>query len=256
MSTPQAHVASLTPATLRVVARLAGLERPPGSEGEHAGAALLAEELAQRGASTRVEAERVHGTYWVPIGLCSLVAALGGLARRSVATAAGVAAALSIADDLQVGRRPLRRVLGQRTAHNVLAELPARGPGDRVLVIHAHHDAARTGIVFHPAAAKLTARLAGGLIERIGATPAPMWGAVHGPAAVCAGGLLGSRRLRLAGAALSAGYAARDGEHRLQPRRPRRQRQPLRRCRPARTGRAALAPTAAPTAGTTAQHRL
>lgn len=58
------------------------------------------------------------------------------------------------------------------------------------------------------AAAKLTARLAGGLIERIGASPAPMWGAVHGPAAVCAGGLLGSRRLRLAGAALSAGYAA------------------------------------------------
>lgn len=47
-------------------------------------------------------------------------------------------------------RRPLRRVLGQRTAHNVLAELPARDPGDRVLVIHAHHDAARTGIVFHP----------------------------------------------------------------------------------------------------------
>ena len=208
MSTPQANIDSPTPDTLRVVAQLAALERPPGSEGERAAAALLADELARRGAGARVEAERVHGTYWVPIGLCSLMAALGGLAGRGVATAAGLGAALTIADDLDVGRRPLRRVLKQRTAHNVLGQLPTQEPGEHTLVIHAHHDAARTGIVFHPAGAKLAARLAGRLIERVGATPAPMWGAVHGPAVVCAGGLVGSRRLRLAGAALSAGYGA------------------------------------------------
>jgi hypothetical protein len=135
-------------------------------------------------------------------------AALAGLAGRGVAAAVGLATALSIADDLDVGRRPLRRVLKQRTAHNVVAEVPTREATDRTLVIHAHHDAARTGIVFHPGGAKLAARVAGGLIERVGATPAPMWGAVHGPAAVCSGAILGSRRLRLAGAALSAGYAA------------------------------------------------
>jgi hypothetical protein len=177
----------VSPEALRSVARLAELSRPPGSEGERAGAELLTAELAERGARAWIEEERVHGTYWVPIGL---------------------AAALSVADDLEIGRRPLRRMLGQRIAHNVVAELAPEDPDGSALVIHAHHDAARTGLVFHPAGAKLMARAAGGLVERVGATPAPMWGAVHGPAAVCVGGLLGCRGLRLAGAALSAGFAA------------------------------------------------
>jgi hypothetical protein len=90
----------------------------------------------------------------------------------------------------------------------VVAEIPPAEPDGSTLVIHAHHDAARTGLVFHPAVAKILARVAGGLLDRLGSTPAPMWGAVHGPAAVFLGGLLGSRRLRLAGAALSAGFAA------------------------------------------------
>jgi hypothetical protein len=50
--------------------------------------------------------------------------------------------------------------------------------------------------------------VAGDLIERVGATPAPMWGAVFGPALVAAGGIIGSQRIRRLGAALSGGYAA------------------------------------------------
>jgi hypothetical protein len=193
--------------SLATVARLAELRRPPGSPGEREGAQILARELEARGARVWVEEERVHGTYWVPIGLCSAAAALAGAAGRRSAAAIGLAAAATVIDDLEMGRRPLRRWLGQRTIHNVLAEISPSEPDGRTVVVHAHHDAARTGVIFHPAIAKVMARLAGGLIERVGATPAPMWGAVHGPAAVCLGGLLGKPRLRLAGAALSAGFA-------------------------------------------------
>jgi len=192
---------------LAVISRLARLQRPPASDGERAGAELIAQALRERGASARIEEERVHGTYWVPIGLTSAAAAIAGAAGRLPAAVIGVAAALTAADDLEIGRRPLRSVLGQRMAHNVLAEVSPLEAGGHTLVIHAHHDAARTGLVFHPGVAKLMARIAGRLIERLGATPAPMWGAVHGPALVCAGGLIGSRRLRLLGAALSAGFA-------------------------------------------------
>lgn len=194
--------------TLGLISQLAALTRPPASPGELTAAALLANGFAERGAEARIEPEQVHGTYWVPIGVCTAAAALAALAGRRTAAAVGVATALSVAEDLDVGRRPLRRLLKQRTAHNVVAEVPPIEKAEHTLVIHAHHDAARTGVVFHPAGAKLATRVAGGLIERVGATPPPMWGAVHGPAAVSAGALVGSRRLRLAGAALSAGFAA------------------------------------------------
>jgi hypothetical protein len=112
-------------------------------------------------------------------------------------------AAATVGDDLSIGRRPLRRILPQRTVRNVIAEFGPDGDAP-TLVIHAHHDAANTGIVFHPAALKLAARLAGGLIERVGGTPAQMWGAFGGPAAIAAGCLLASRRLRRLGTAITA----------------------------------------------------
>lgn len=200
--------ASFDEELIAVLNRLAALDRPPGSEGERAAAAMLAEELGRRGAHPRVEAERVHGTYWVPVGVACGAAAMAGLAGRAAATAVGLLAGLCVADDLEVGWRPLRRVLRQRAAHNVIAEIEPDAGDGRTVVVHAHHDAARTGIVFHPAGAKLMATLAGGLVERVGATPAPMWGAVAGPAAVAGGALLGWRRLRRAGIAVSGGFAA------------------------------------------------
>lgn len=83
---------------------------------------------ADRGAAVRIEPERVHGTYWVPIGLTSAFAALAALSGGAVPVAVGVVAALGIADDLNVGRRRLRRVLGQRTAHNVLGQIDPLQP--------------------------------------------------------------------------------------------------------------------------------
>ena len=55
-----------------------------------------------------------------------------------------------IADDVDCGRHLLRRALPKRTSANVLAW--AGDPGaERTVVLVAHHDAARTGLLFHPA---------------------------------------------------------------------------------------------------------
>jgi hypothetical protein len=190
-----------------VIERLAGLRRVSASADERAAAQIIGDELAGRGAAVRIERERVHGTYWVPIGLACAAAAAGSRVGRRAAMLAGTLAALSVGDDLEIGRRPLRRVLPQRTTTNVIAELGPDAP-TRTLVVHAHHDAARTGIVFHPGIAKLTARIAGPAIERLGGTPAPMWGAATGPALVALGAALRRRRLQRTGEALCAGYAA------------------------------------------------
>jgi hypothetical protein len=112
-----------------------------------------------------------------------------------------------VVDELEIGRRPLRRLLPQRTASNVIGEVGAKSAA-HTIVVHAHHDAAHTGLVFHPAIAKLAARAAGGLMERIGGTPAPMWGAAVGPAATTVGAMLGLSRVRWFGATLSGGYLA------------------------------------------------
>jgi hypothetical protein len=202
----------LTADVRRVIERLAALERPPGSPGARAAAELLAGELERRGGRVRIEHERVHGTYWVPIGLACAVAAASAIGSRRVALAGGALAAGAVIDELEIGRRPLRRVLRRRTAANVVAEFASEPTPVHTLVVHAHHDAARTGLVFHPAGAKLAARLGGRAIERAGGTPAPMWGAVAGPALVALGAALGrgrrGRRLSRLGFALSAGYAA------------------------------------------------
>jgi hypothetical protein len=198
---------------LAVVERLSAIVRRPASPGEGDAAEIVRDELAARGARAWIEPERVHGTYWVPIGIPLAAAAWAGVRGKAAGALVGAGAAASIADDLLIGRRPLRRVLRQRNARNVVAELGPRN-AERTLVIHAHHDAAPSGLIFHPAIAKTGARLAGGLIERVGGTPAPMWGAVGGPVAIAIAaasrfaGIAGLQWLRWLGLALSTGYAA------------------------------------------------
>jgi len=190
-----------------MIETLSTLDRPPGSPGERRAAELLAERLAVQGAAVTVECEWVHGTYWVPLGIGSSLGAAAGLLPRLPAVALAATAAASIADDLEIGARPLRRVLRQRTISNVVAEF-APASADRTLVVHAHHDAAHTGIVFHPGGAKLATRIGGRLMDRLGTQPVPLAGAVLGPAAVALGALTGRRRVRALGALSAAGHAA------------------------------------------------
>jgi hypothetical protein len=190
------------------VERLAAIERPSASTGEREAAELIAAELRGTGARVAVDSERVHGTYWWPVGIPCAAAALAGLSgRRRLAGVVGALAAASTAEDVRVGPRLLRRVLPQRETTNVIAEF---GPPDaeNVVLVTAHHDAAHAGIVFHPELPRAPARRFPKMHERQNTTPPTMWGAVAGPALVALGAATGSRWARWLGVALSAGYAA------------------------------------------------
>ena len=184
------------------------MERPSASAGERTAAELLAGELEERGARVELEEERVHGTYWWPVGLLCAAAALAGLTtRRGAALVAGLAAWAAMDDVSGAGRQRFRRLLPSRTTVNVVAE--AGDPAaERTVVFVAHHDAAHSGLVFHPDLARAFGRRFPKLLERSFTTPPTMWGSVWGPVAVALGLLLERPRLRRAGRNVCMGYAA------------------------------------------------
>ena len=198
----------MTEAELRErVERWCSIEHGSASPGEHAVAALIADELRGYGLDPRIEEERAHGGYWLPIGIPTAVAAVAGVVGGVFAVVAGLFGAAATADDVNCERFWFRRFLPKRTTHNVIAEV---GPADapRTLVFLAHHDAPHAGLVFHPELPRRWARKYPKILEHAKTTPPTMWGAFFGPLGVALGQLFGFRKLRLFSAFLSAGYAA------------------------------------------------
>ena len=134
---------------------LGAIERPSASAGEREAADWLVARFAELGAEARIEAERAHGTYWWPLGIGAARGALGGLAalrgRRGARRRARRRRRRGDRRRLPAGPPPAaKRCCPSATTHNVVCEL---GPADaeRTVVIVAHHDAAHSGLVFHPA---------------------------------------------------------------------------------------------------------
>ncbi len=193
-------------------ARLEELERiprPSASQGERRAAEWLVEHLAAQGVEARIEAADAHGTYWWPLGLGAVLGALGGIAalrgHRRLGAALGAIGAAGIVDDFPPRGRGLRRLLPKRTTHNVLAEIGAPDAARTVVVI-AHHDAAHSGLVFHPALPEVADRL--GLFEQADTSPALMAPVVGGPLLVGLGALTGVRALTRVGLCLALGSVA------------------------------------------------
>jgi hypothetical protein len=197
---------------------LAGQPRESATAGERAAAEWIARTLEGLGHAVRREPERVHGTYWWPLGLATAAAALAGVTRsRVLATVAGAAAAVAVADDISVGPRRLRRLLPHHDTVNVSTAIGDPG-ARRTVVVVAHHDAAHSGLVFDPRPPRaILRRLPPWLFDRANTTPPTLWGGVAGPALVALGGLLGRRRLRAAGTLVCAGYAAAMADIGLRP---------------------------------------
>ena len=191
------------------VERLAAIERGSASSGEARAAELIAAELREAGADVSVEHERAHGTYWWPVGLLTAKAALAGLMRgRWKAVLAGAFAAAAVTDDITGGRQWFRRhFLPRGMTTNVVARM-GDPDAEHTVVVHAHHDAAHTGLVFDGAPPRALLKRFPALAEKANTTPPTMWGAVGGPALVALGALLGLRRVRRTGVVLCAGYAA------------------------------------------------
>jgi hypothetical protein len=183
--------------------------RPSASEGERRAAEWIAERFAELGAEARIEAEPAHGTYWWPLGIGAALGALGGIAalrgRRPLGAVLGAVGAAGIADDFPPGQRRLRKPLRKRTTYNVVCELGA-ADGERTMVVVAHHDAAHSGLIFHPALPKIADRL--GLIEGADTSPPLMAPVVGGPILAALGALTGRRLLAKIGVFLGLSSAA------------------------------------------------
>lgn len=183
--------------------------RPSASEGERRAAEWLVARFAEEGAEARIEAEPAHGTYWWPLGLGAALGALGGAlalrGRRLLGGALAAVCAAGIADDFPPGQRRLRRLLPRRTTYNVVCELGDPG-AERTVVVIAHHDAAHSGLVFHPAIPPLADRL--GLIEKTDTSPPLMAPVVGGPLLAALGALTGSRLLAKLGMLFGLGTVA------------------------------------------------
>jgi Zn-dependent M28 family amino/carboxypeptidase len=136
-------------------------------------------------------------------GVVAGVAALRGWGRALPAALGGLAAA-AIADDVSNGGRFWRKLVTRpKPTWNVIAD--AGDPdGPVTLVVLAHHDAAPTGHVFDQTLQKWVASRFPDLIEQFDTSVPLWWPVVGGPALAAAGAATGSRRLALAGTALSA----------------------------------------------------
>lgn len=193
----------------RVVRELASYERPSASDGERRAAEWLAEELGAAGCRrVRVEEERAHGGYWWPLGLLNAASTLAALLGRRLATLVGLIATAAVYDDVSGGRLWFRRrALPHRPTWNVVAEA---GDPDaaRTVVFIAHHDAAHSGLVFHPALPRIGMKLAPRLHERANQSIPIIFGVFLGPLLLALWGLLARRWLKRAGMFFSLGATA------------------------------------------------
>lgn len=193
----------------RVVRELASYERPSASGGERRAAEWLAREFEAAGCrDVRVEEERAHGGYWWPLGLLNAATALAARLGRLPAALVGGFAAAAVYDDVGGGRLWFRRAaLPHRPTWNVVAEAGDRD-APRTVVFSAHHDAAHSGLVFHPALPLAGMRAFPKLHAKANQSIPILYGTFLGPLLVALWGLLGRRSLRAGGLSFSLGAAA------------------------------------------------
>ena len=196
------------------VTELSAIHRPSASPGERQAAEWVETRMSEQGARARVETGRAHGGYWGPLTMLSIAGALGALVgRRSRAAGTALAglAAAGVWDDITGGHHHARRLLPKHDTFNVVAEMgPEQAP--RTVVLVAHHDAAKSGLIFHPAIPAFVWRRFPAAIEHSDTSPPLMFPVFGGPALAALGSLLGSRRARIAGGIVSAGAAAVIGQ--------------------------------------------
>jgi acetylornithine deacetylase/succinyl-diaminopimelate desuccinylase-like protein len=194
-----------------VVEELASYDRPSASEGERRAAEWIAERLRLHGHDATVEVERAHGGFWWPLGILNTAVTIAGVVATSTRSrrtrllsgAVASAAAAAIWDELGGGRLWFRRAaLPHRDTFNVVAQTGDPNAEETVVVV-SHHDAAHSGLIFHPGLPKLFAERFPELLERSEQTLPIMFATWLGPVFVALGSLLGRRGLLRAGAFLA-----------------------------------------------------
>ncbi len=183
---PEPEIAANLAADIRT---LTTIERPSASPGEEAAAQWVASRFQEEGLNTEIETFRYNPDYWSVWGahsLLSATAAWTALMSRRWALAAAATAALatvSLFGEFTFTHQLLRRALPTRRSYNVLARLP-NPSASRILLVSAHHDAPRSGLMFHPILTSTFARLFGPSRDQalpFGTTLASMWDVARRP---------------------------------------------------------------------------
>ena len=199
-----------SPVSIRgLLEQLERIERPSASAGEREAAEWIVERFGEIGADARIEAEPAHGTYWWPLGIGTAAGLAGALAvlggRRGLGGLLGLLGLAVIARDFPPHERPVRKLLPEREASNVICEI-----GDpsarRTVVLVSHHDAANSGLIFHPGIPEMVART--GVFRKLDTSPMLMAPVLAGPALAALAAATGDRRLASAAALLAAGSTA------------------------------------------------
>jgi hypothetical protein len=198
-----------------VVGRLAGIYRPSASDGERDAAKLIAKFLQDLGCTVEIEEADSTGGYWWSVGTMSAASVLAGLLAirsqkrrrkkgtrgfglgRVLGVVVGGLSAVGLADDVTAGSMRFRHTfMPFRSTWNVVAETGDL-EADRTLVILGHHDAAHSGLLFHPAIPKWMYENFPDRVER-SRESLPYWFPVVGaPILVAIGSLIGHSLGRL-----------------------------------------------------------
>jgi peptidase M28-like protein len=150
-----------------------------GSDAERRAARHLTGRLEEIGREAEVEQTKVRPSYHLAHAIHAVIAIVGSVV--SVSSPAVGAALVGVAVVLAAGDASgtfllTRRLLGWRASQNVVSREDAGKPG--VLVLVAHYDAARTGVIFSRAVEERRAALSGVLRRPIGLFQPFFWSMV------------------------------------------------------------------------------
>ncbi len=189
------------------VEALARFRRLTTTAGEHESAEWVAGRLRALGAEdVRIVPFRGQSSWAWAHGVHMLAGLATSWMRGYTGRLLGALVAVSYELDVSVRNQWIRRLLPGRQGHSVQAHIPSRETARRTLVLVAHHDAARTGLVWHPTANAANRRRSARSGRAFPAHAAPLIGLAA--AAVGFRNLRRPARLILALSALLSGQAA------------------------------------------------
>jgi Peptidase family M28 len=141
------------------VSALAAQHRDSAGAGERAAAPWVRDRLAAAGAAdAHIEPYRGRATYGWSFAAHTAAGAVAARRGGPVARAVALGALWSLERDAS-GRSPWRRrIAGGAAGANAVARVPARRERRLTVVLVAHLDAARTGLVWHPAVTRAGGR--------------------------------------------------------------------------------------------------
>lgn len=135
------------------VEALARLRRRTTTAGERESAQWVAGRLRALGAEdVRIATFRGQSSWAWAHGAHLLAGLAASWVRSRLGRLLGALVAVSYELDVSARSQWMRRLLPGRPGHSVEARIPSQAPARRTLVLVAHHDAAHTGLVWHPMA--------------------------------------------------------------------------------------------------------